>query len=76
MCQLYPKVNKYVISQDEGCRHWAGDAEFGREAEVFDREIVNATECRLGPRQFREWMALLRDFGYPVGLWMRHLRFQ
>ncbi|SVA12415.1 uncharacterized protein METZ01_LOCUS65269, partial [marine metagenome] len=42
MCPLYPKVNKYVISQDEGCRHWAGDAEFGRKAEVFDGEIVNA----------------------------------
>tara|TARA_B100000470_G_scaffold196842_1_gene166584 strand:- start:621 stop:749 length:129 start_codon:yes stop_codon:yes gene_type:complete len=42
MCPLYPKANKYVISQDQGWRLGAADAEFGREAEVFDGEIVNA----------------------------------
>ncbi len=54
MCPLYPKENKCVTREDEGWRpRVAAGAEFGREAEVFDGEIVNASRMPTGTRQFR-----------------------
>lgn len=54
ICPLYPKENKCVTRVDEGWRpRVAAGAEFGREVEVFDGEIVNAYRMPTGALQFR-----------------------